>query len=519
MFLQRNPPFPHRGPLSPGRNTPASAVRDAGAVVGPWSIRVLVTLAGLTLGGCAVGPDYRTPPLALPARYEHAARAQPNSAAAIDGWWKRFGDPVLDQLIADAVRGNLDVEQAKARVREARATRRQTAAALAPSVDGAASATHSRTSASGTGLNTSSNLYQAGFDTSWELDLFGANRRSLEAADRGREAADEDLRSTLLTLVGDVARNYVEARGYLARASLARRTAASQRATAELTRAKVQAGASSPVDLAKAVALAASTEANVPTLETSFSESAHRLGVLLGRAPGAVAGQLRRSSAIPAPRRSLPAGLPADVLSNRPDVRKAERQLAQATARIGQAEAALYPSVSFTGNLATSGVRVGDLGNASSLIWSLGPSVSVPVFDAGRRRAAVEVQQALRDQSYSAFHSAVLTALEDVENALVGLAQERVRMQSLGTATRNYREAARLARVRYSGGTSSFLDVLDAERSLYEAEDNLLQSRVVAASRFVALGKALGGGWSGPVDTDRPAIVDQDTGPRLATQP
>lgn len=486
----------------------------------PLSWRSLALLAlGLLAGGCVVGPDYRAPEPAVPGRYLNARSGPSVTAASLDGWWKRFGDPVLDALIAEAVGNNLDVEQAKARVRQARATRLQTAAALAPSVDGSAASTQSRTSASASGANVSSNLYQAGFDASWELDLFGANRRSLEAATRGAEASEEDLRATLLTLVGDVAQNYIEARGYLARAALARRTAASQRETAELTRAKVDAGASSPVDLAKARALAASTQANVPTLESSFAKSAHRLGVLLGRGPEAVVARMRRDATIPAPRRPLPAGIPADVLRNRPDLRQAERKLAQATALIGQAEAALYPSVTLSGTLATSGVRVGDLANASSLAWSFGPSVSVPIFDAGRRRAAVAVEQALRDQSHAAYHGAILAALEDVENALVGLAQQRLRSGHLDTAARGYREAARLARIRYAGGSSSFLDVLDAERSLYDAEDNLLQSRILAATSFVALGKALGGGWAGEIDATSARVVDSETGPRLATRP
>lgn len=476
---------------------------------------ILVPLA-LGLTGCAVGPDYHAPSLALTANHANARHARPIRPGELTDWWKRFGDPTLNQLVEEAVAANLDVAAATARIREARATRVQAAAGLFPQVNGGAASSHARSSASASGANFTSNLYQAGFDASWELDLFGQTRRGLEVADRGIEVAEENLRTTLLTLVGDVAQNYVEAKGFLARAGFAQRTVAIQRQTAALTRARFDAGAASAVDVARATALASSTSANIPTLETAFSASAHRIGVLIGREPAVVVARLRRSAGIPAPRHNLPPGVPADVLLQRPDVRLAERLLAQSTARIGQAEAALYPSISLTGSLRTSGIRIGDLGNGSSLAWSYGPSVTIPVFNAGRLRAAVEVAEAQRDQSYAGFHQAVLFALEDVENALVGLAQQRIRYQSLATAVRNFREAGRLARVVYGQGASSFLEVLDAERSLYDSEDSLLQSQVLIATRFIALGKALGGGPGGVIDVSRPLVVDHDTGPRLA---
>lgn len=330
--------------------------------------RAMLMIAPVLLGlaGCAVGPDYRMPGVALSSHHANARNAPPIRPGELADWWKRLGDPVLDGLIEEAIAANLDVASAKARIREARATRRQTAAGLFPQVDGGALSSHSRSSASASGGNVTSNLYQAGFDASWELDLFGQTRRGIEAADRGIEAAEESLRSTVLTLVGDVAQNYVEVRGSLARAGLARRTSALQRQTAALTRAKFEAGASSAVDVAKATALASSTAANIPTLETAFAASAHRIGVLIGRPPAAIVARLRRSAAIPSPRRNLPPGVPADVLLQRPDVRQAERQLAQATAKVAQAEAARYPSVSLTGSLVTSGIRIGDLVNGSS---------------------------------------------------------------------------------------------------------------------------------------------------------
>ncbi len=218
---------------------------------------------------------------------------------------------------------------------------------------------------------------------------------------------------------------------------------------------------------------------------------------------------------IPAARGTPPAGIPADVLVNRPDVRRAERQLAQATAKIGQAEAALYPSVSLTGKISTTALKTGDLAKNSSIGWSFGPTLSVPIFNGGELRAAVEVAEAQRDQSDAALRLAVLTALQDVENSLVNLAKERQRAGKLSAAATSYREAARLSRTLYQSGAASFLDVLDAERSLYSAEDTLLQSRVTATSSFVALNKALGGGWDRPVEVERKRVVDTNTGPHL----
>ncbi|HVQ65910.1 MAG TPA: efflux transporter outer membrane subunit [Bradyrhizobium sp.] len=468
------------------------------------------------LTGCAVGPDYGSPSIELPTRWSNAKATKPPPAANLSHWWRRLKDPILNALIEEAVDGNLDVARAKGRIREARATRRQAVGALFPQVEGSGSATRNQASAVSAGGGTGTyNQFQAGFDASWELDLFGGNRRAVEAASYGVEAAEDDLRATLLTLVGDVAAHYTEARGYQARIALARRTASSQRETAALTQKKFDAGSSSAVDVAKASAQAATTEANIPTYETFYADVAHRLGVLLGRDPTALTQPLRRSAPIPAPRLPLPTGIPADVLVMRPDVRRAERQLAQYTAKIGQAEATLYPSVTLTGSVSTTGLKTGDLGKNSSIGWSFGPTVSVPIFNGGKLRAGVEIAEAQRDQYYIAWRTAVLSALEDVENAIVALAQERIRIQSLSKAAERYREAARLSRSLYETGSSSFLDVLDAERSLYTAEDTLLQSRVAIAADYIALSKALGGGWNGAIDSSRPDVTDVNTGPHI----
>ena len=480
--------------------------------------------------GCAVGPDYAKPDMALPLRWTQAPADARGStpAAALDAWWRGFNDPLLDELMDEAVAGNADVASAKAKIREARATRREAEAGLGPTLTGSGAASESKSGqgGGGTGATTSaasssdpSWSFQAGLDASWELDLFGGKRRDAEAAVFGEQAAEMDLRSTLLTLIGDVGAYYADARGYQARIALARRTFASQRRTADLTYVKFDAGSASAADTAKAEAQAGTTAADIPTYETGYAESVHRLSILTGRAPGALDDRMRALRTIPAPRKLLPAGVPADLLSRRPDVRAAERRVAQATAKIGSAEAALYPDVSLTGSLSTTASRPGDLLRASSVSWSWGPSVSIPIFDGGKLVAERDATQAQRDEYLIAWRSSVLTAMEDVENALLSLSQERLRAKQLGAAVEGYRKAADLTRTQYEAGKSSLLDVLDTERSLYSAEDSLIQSRVSFAKDYVALAKALGGGWEEAIDAGRPEVADENMGPRLRSQP
>jgi NodT family efflux transporter outer membrane factor (OMF) lipoprotein len=415
--------------------------------------------------GCAVGPDYAKPDMALPAQWTQAAIGArgSSSAASLDAWWRAFDDPLLDALMDEAVAGNTDVASAKAKIREARATRREAGAALGPSLTGSASATESKSGQGGGGTAATTAAasssdpswsYQAGLDASWELDLFGGKQRDAEAAVYGEQAAEEDLRSTLLTLIGDVGANYAEARGYQAQIALAQRTLASQRRTADLTRVKFEAGSASGADAAKADAQAANTAADIPTYRADYAEVVHRLSVLTGRAPGALYDRMQAPRAIPATRKPLPAGVPADLLSRRPDVRAAERRVAQATAKIGAAEAALYPDVSLTGSLSTAASRPGDLLRASSVSWSWGPSVSIPIFDSGKLAAERDATQAQRDEYLVAWRSSVLTAMEDVENALVSVAQEGARVKALAARPPTYR-ARSTKRARQAFSTCS----------------------------------------------------------------
>ena len=481
------------------------------------NLGLAATLGGV-LTSCVVGPDYRTPDLAVPSHWGSKAEGKAAKALQLSEWWKQFKDPTLDALIEEAIAGNLDVATAKAKIREARATYREQRGALLPAAEGTASATRTVTSAAAGGTTdaTFSSLYEGGFDASWELDLFGGNKRAAEAAKYGVDAADEELRDTMLTLIGDVASYYVQAREYQALRDLAKRTAVSQRQSAALTHEEYLAGSATGVDIAKADALASSTEADIPTYEISYAEAVHRLGVLLGKSPSALEERLKASAPIPSPKMSVSTGIPADILVARPDVRLAERQLAQYTAKIGQAEANRYPSISLTGDITSSAANIGDLAKKSSIGWSLGPSLTVPIFQGGQLKAAVDVAKAERDQYFIAYQSAVLSAMEDVENAVVSLTQERLKYGKLVSSSTSYGRASDLSRTLNKAGVTDFLDVLDAERSFYSAEEAVIESRASIATNYISLNKALGGGWDGQVDVSKPAVIDTDTGPHLA---
>lgn len=462
------------------------------------------------LSGCLVGPDYQKPVFKLDSMWSSHSRETPSEPPELAGWWHRLNDPLLDKLVADAIAGNNDVASAKAKVREARASLWQTTGTLFPTLDGSASGNRNKPAG-----GPERSQYRSGLDSSWEIDLFGANRRAVEAAKYGLDGAKEDMRATMLTLIGDVATNYAEIRGLQQQIALAERTAVAQRRTAQLTKDKFSAGAVSQLDVSNAEGQAATTEAGIPQMQANLATTIHRLSVLTGQSPTALNDIMAKTGKIPEPEWPIPAGVPADILLTRPDVRLAERQYAQATARIGQKEAQRYPSLTLTGNISTAATQPGELGKSSSISWSVGPGISVPIFEGGQRIAAVEVARAQRDQSFVAYRNSVLTALEDVENALVSMKKEKERSAKLAVAANSYSKALTLSRSLYQSGNTSFLELLNAERSHYSSEQSLIESRVSITKDYISLMKALGGGWNGEVDDKKPEIVDGYTGPHI----
>lgn len=473
-------------------------------------LRFCAILVPLIVSGCVVGPDYKKPTLATPYQWSKSSSVTDNAPMQLANWWQRLNDPMLDGLVNDAIANNNDVATAKAKLRQARATLTQTTGTLLPSLNGSSSQARSKSAGMSEG-----NQYQGGFDSTWELDLFGANKRAVEAAQYGLDASKEDLRATMVTLIGDVASYYVEARGLQQKIALSRRTAQSQLNTAKLTRDKYNAGALSLLDVSNADGLAATTQASIPQLEANLAVNIHRLSILTGRMPSALNDLMKKTGKIPQPKFPIPTGVPADILLTRPDVRVAERQYAQSTAAIGQKTANLYPSVSLTGNIATNATQISGLGKNSTISWAFGPSLSVPIFEGGQRMAAVQLAQAQRDQYFIAYRQAVLTALEDVENSLVNLSSERLRYSRLAKASNSYAKSLELSKTLFQDGNTSFLELLNAERSQFSADTSLIESRIAITTDYISLMKALGGGWDGAVDTQTPEVVDGYTGPHL----
>lgn len=465
-------------------------------------LRILLCL--LPIGACTVGPDYQRPGTTMPAAWREAEqRGVASHAADLAQWWTVFGDPVLDSLMMRAGQSNLDLRLAEARIREARAARAVSAAGEFPTVD--TSAIYNRSQASQTaqtmrGVSGSSNgraqdLFRLGFDASWEVDVFGGIRRTVEAADATVEAFIEDRRDLLVTLFGEVGRNYIDLRGAQRRLAVARANLAAQQDTLYLTRVRYQAGLVSDLDVAQAEAQANSTAAQIPSLESIVKQAAYALDVLLGAQPGILWGELEKPSAIPALPQELAVGLPSELLRRRPDIRRAERQLAAATAQVGAATAELFPKFSLLSAVGLQSASAGDLFMGRSRFWSIGPAVHWPIFDAGRIRANIEARNAQQEQALTQYERTILVALRDVETALVNYANEQNRNAALVDAVTANRRAFSLANELYLRGLNSFLNVLDAQRSLFASENDLAQSEAAMANNLVALYKALGGGW------------------------
>lgn len=371
------------------------------------------------------------------------------------------------------------------------------AADLWPSMNTSASYSRSRRSMGISTIPPSAklerNLYQAGFDASWEIDLFGGKRRAIEAARADIDAAVENQSDVLVTLLAEVARNYIEMRGLQRRLEIARNNIQVQQETVEITRVRFEAGLSSELDAVQAGALLATTQSQVPLLESSLKHAIHRISILLGLKPETLIAELTKEAPIPTVPDAVPVGLPSDLLRRRPDIRRVERELAAATARIGVVASDLFPKFSLTGNF---GLQLESLNLINrSRFWSFGPTVRWPIFDAGRIRANIHVQDARQEQVLLNYEKVVLTSLEDVENALVAYTMEQVRQKNLLEAVNAHRRAVNLAIELFTKGLANFLNVLDAERSLYKSEDDLAQSEYTLSQDLVALYKALGGGW------------------------
>lgn len=455
----------------------------------------------LFLAGCAtVGPDYRPPPTqVLPAWSSPLAggltsRSDPQQLAA---WWTVLNDRELTSLIEQAVAGNHDLKKAVASIREARARRGLSRTDLYPTLDASGTVTRSRGSAGAdAGAAATTDLFSAGLDAAWEIDLFGSVRRDIEVKEANLAAAGESLHDTLVSLTAEVATNYVDLRTAQARLDLTETSLKNLEETYALARWKYQAGLGDELAAQQARYTLENARAQAPALRTSLTEARNRLAILLGKQPGSLDSDLNATGPIPVCPALVAVGIPADLLRQRPDVRRAERQFALQTAQIGVATAELYPKLKLSGAIGLQALQPGSLLRSDNANSSGSAGITWRVFDAGAIRQNIEIQSALQEQSLLAYEAAVLTALEEAENAMGAYAQEQQRRRSLAEAVMAAEAAAELARIKYKAGLADFTAVLETERSLLTYRDQLVQSDGTIVANLIKLYKALGGGWT-----------------------
>lgn len=440
------------------------------------------------------------------------------------GWWKTFNDAVLTSLIEEAAASNLDLKQAGYRVVQARSTVGVMTAGLFPDLNlqGAVTRRHNSLAASATNnstnsalattipqsssqtvsvpgtspsLHSASNLFQAGVSSSWTADVFGGIRRNIETAEANLQVSIEDRRGIFLTLVSDVAVNYVNLRAFQRQAGIAKDQLKIQEQTASIMQRRHEAGFATSLDTSNANALVASTKAQIPVYEAGAELAIQNISVLLGKEPTAMHKVLVPVKDIPTVTGGIPAGLPSEILRRRPDIRKAEARLHAATAQIGVATADLYPKFSLTGTAGFSGAHAKDIGTPKSVFWTASPSFSLPIFTAGRVSWNIKLQENIRDENFAFYQKTLLVAFKEVESALVNFGTDQERMKHLQETVRNYRNSVKTAMTLYIAGKTDFLNVVTAQQSLINSENALTQSTLNAALDLISLYKALGGGW------------------------
>ena len=455
---------------------------------------IIVTLAWLMASCAAVGPDYVVPETTVPAAWNAGQPGAGESDYELSGWWTRLNDPLLSKLIERALAGNLNLREAQGRVLEARARRGFAQADRFPTLSASGGADRLRHS-NEVGARAATELYSAGFDASWELDLFGGRQRALEAADALLQSAEEDRRDVLVSMAAECAINYVEFRAFQERLGIALANLAAQNDTYEIAGWRLAAGLVTQLDVDQARTALEQTRSQLPALRTGLEQAKNRLAILLAENPGALDDVLAPSVAVPTPPQAIATGVPADLLRRRPDIRRAERQLAAQTAQIGVATAALYPKLTLVGSIGLESLAASRLFTAAAGTTNAAANAAWTLFDAGRVRQTIAVQSALQEQALARYEAAVLGALADVENALVAYAGEQQRRESLTAASLSAASALQIARDQYAAGLTDFLVVLETQRTLLALQDQRAASNGEATSDVVRLYKALGGGW------------------------
>ena len=463
-------------------------------------------ILSLALAGCATAPGYRAPEVQVPATFREIRdtiiETPASGTAVVDTVaGPDVRDTTLTRLLHEAVRANLDVRAAEARVRGARAVRSEATFALAPTVTFGAGYTRQRLSSAtfpvGFGSFPDQDIWDGGFDASWELDLFGRVRRSVQAQGAFVAVSQEDLRDVQVSLTAELARSYFELRGAQEQLSVAQRNAENQRRTLLVTRQRLDAGRGTAFDTERALAQLSITLASVPALESRVRQAQYQIGVLVGRPPASVAAELDNMVPLPAFPAVVTVASPDSVVRRRPDVAAAERQVAVERALVGVAKADYLPRLSLGGSAGYSASSFDALGDGGTFRYAVGPVISWPALNLGRVKARVDVSRARESEAQAQYTQTVLLALQEVESSLVRYRTSRARVERIQDAASASERAAELARLRFSGGVADFLQVLDAERTQLEAQNLLAQSRTEAATAYAAVYKALGGTWPG----------------------
>ncbi|MEY4484145.1 MAG: hypothetical protein RL693_1597 [Verrucomicrobiota bacterium] len=449
----------------------------------------------LALSSCTVGPDYKEPETKVDATFGNAKKGSYTNDAVIAGWWKKFNDRQLNSLIELALANNHDLRIAAAHVEEAKALRSAARLDFFPTVTSSASYINQKLSRAQSPLQSTSEIYDGGFDASYEIDFWGRVRNNYRAALAQEESAEALRQDTMVLLTAEVARAYLELRGLQNQLSVAQRNSVNQRETLKLTESLLQGGRGTELDTARARAQLSNTLAAIPVIENSISKDMYRISVLVGSQPTALEGQLKTPKPMPTLPSIVRIGNPADLLRRRPDIRSAERLLDATTRRVGVATADLFPRVTFNGSAAIQAETFSGFGGAGIGATSFGPRITWPAFDMGRVKAQIRVSNARVEGQLATYEKTVLTALEETEDALVEFGLLRVRRNHLRDAATASEQAAKLARDRFQNGVADFLTVLDAERVMLEAQNQQAQSETATATSLVGIYKALGGGW------------------------
>lgn len=481
-------------------------------------LRMLLPIGAMMIStACSMVPPLSSQPPAVPAAYENAAAtadALPGAVTIPDPhWWQRFNDPVLSALIDAAIAANHDVRIAHARLREARAAAGIARAGLAPQLNAGAEAGVRRDDLQ-TGRmgqpDADASYYQAGFDASWELDVFGGVRAGVIAAEADIAAAAGASDEMLVSVIAEVARNYIELRGAQQRVAVAERNITLQAEAIGLLRSRVRAGLSPELDIARAESDLQSLKSVIPPLQASIAARRYRIGVLTAQSASQLTAALQMPAELPQVTQAPATGLPSSLLERRPDVRRAQAQVNAANARVGVARADLFPKFYLSGLLARAEEDTGSISIGPGLLYSLAPTVRLPILSGGRIRSNIAIRDAQLDAALLRYEQTVLRSVEDVESALVSCAREQQRLQSLDAALAAAALARELALESYSHGLADYFSVLDAQRQQLAAEDSQAASRTDALVHLVALYKALGGGWQDQAGVDPAAVAIAD---------